>query len=147
MMQYTHEMFENDIPKIIENLESNKNKDARIHLVVPMYGGLTIANKLRNKMGYPISLVKMSTYADKDNRDEEATWIHKNGIKVSDELIIIDDLWDSGYTFQQCMHLVQESYTNNKVRAVSLHAPKEVPEWLYSVNPHPGEWITYCTWE
>jgi len=143
MFSYTHEMFEEDIPKIIEHIETNKLR-TNVHLIVPMYGGLTIANKLRNIQGYKISLVKMSVYAEKDVK---ASWIHENGISVDEELIIIDDLWDSGCTFKETMDLVRKSFPNNRISAIALHGNKFCPSWLWYVNEKPPEWIKYSTWE
>jgi hypoxanthine-guanine phosphoribosyltransferase len=143
MYNYPHKDFVADVDKIIEYLEETKSRE-NIHLIAPMFGALPIATRMRNLMKYKISLVKMSRYF---GDDKKATWIYEDEISVDDELIIVDDLYDSGETFKQTMDLVRKSFPKNKVRAVSLFGKKLSPSWLWYVNEAPGEWIKFESWE
>jgi len=143
-MKYKHKQFVKDTDTIIEHIEKTKSK-GKIRLIAPMFGALPLATRMRNLKGYDVSLVKMSRYAD---NDDKATWVYNDGVSVDEELIICEDLYDKGETLAQVMDLVRKSYPNNVVRAVSLFGRSTAPSWLWYVNEAPTEeWIIFETWE
>jgi len=139
---YSCEEWNKDTDKIIEMIESKKSSE-KIHLIVPMFGGIPIANKLRNRKDYKISLVKMSIYAE---RDIKAAWIYNNNISEDEELIIIDDIFDSGTTLKETMDLVRKSYPNNKIRVITIFSTEYAPSWLEYLKCKYDEWIVF-PWE
>lgn len=141
-IKYTFEEWESDTEKLIHLIEADKTRE-NIHLIAPMFGGIPIANKLRNRKGYKISLVKMSIYAGKDKK---AAWIYSDDISVDEELIIIDDLYDSGITLKETMDLVRKSYPNNKIRVITIFVSKDAPSWLEYIHEKDDNWIVF-PWE
>jgi len=141
-IKYTFEEWEQDTEKIILMIEANKTRETA-HLIVPMFGGIPIANKLRNREGYKISLVKMSIYAGKDKK---AAWVYNDNISVDEELVIIDDLYDSGITLKETLDLVRKSYPNNKVRVITIFGSKNAPSWLEYLHEKDDSWIVF-PWE
>ena len=139
VFQYSNEMYQRDIDIIIDSLV-----DTKIHIIAPMFGALPMATKIRNRLKCKVSLVKMSTYY---GNDEKASWVYEDDIQEDEELIIVDDLYDTGKTFKEVMDLVRKGFPDNKIRAISLHGNKHSPSWLWYVNEYPGEWIEYETWE
>ena len=139
---YTCKDWDKDTLHLIDIIREKQSKN-EIHLIAPMFGGIMIANKIRNIINCKISLVKMSRYTEKDKK---ATWVYNDSISVEEELIIIDDLYDSGVTLKETLDLVKESYPNNKVRVLTIFGSKDAPSWLEYLYEKDDKWIVF-PWE
>ena len=140
---YTFDEWEKDTEKIINIIKKEQSKE-NIHLITPMFGGIPIANKIRNKIDCKLSLVKMSRYAE---RDLKASWVYNDNISVDEELIIIDDIYDSGVTLKETLDLVRKGYPNNKVRVIAIFSTPNPPVWLEFLHSKQDEdWISF-PWE
>lgn len=140
---YNFEDWEKDTEKITNILLKEKTRE-NIHLIAPMFGGIPIANKIRNRIDCKLSLVKMSTYAEKDKK---ASWVYNDNISVDEELVIIDDLYDSGRTLKETVDLVRKSYPNNKIRVITIFSTSNPPAWLEFLHyKDKNDWIVF-PWE
>jgi len=86
--------FESDITEFVEYMKKIKfDKDSVI--LGLKRGGLPSAVYLSNKLDIPISLVSFQT---RDNNDVEPKFLEPEIIKNTKNVIIVDDIYDSGLT-------------------------------------------------
>jgi len=140
MFQYSHEMYVEDTDKVLSLVSDIPN----IHIIAPIFGSLPLVTTLRNHLKCKVSIVKMSKYFDSDL---EASWIYKDNISENENIVIIDDLYDTGETLENVYELVKTTYPNNKIQAITLFGKEDVPSWVRYIREYPGEWIRFVDWE
>jgi hypoxanthine phosphoribosyltransferase len=88
--------------KDLATLRNKINKQYE-HIVAIQRGGVPVGNYLAHHLGLPITYIKISSYDDRNQKSE----ITANLIPITDlliggvrDILIVDDLVDSGNTFR-----------------------------------------------
>lgn len=143
MYKYTFEDYTDDISIIHKKLKKLEN----VHIIAPYKGGLPLGTALANRLNSPLSIIKMQRYAD---TDREATLIYDAGVKSTEEIVLVDDLYDTGETLVQCARFIKDNYPENKFRVITLFGREStlVQGIKYEyLREHPNDWITFEPWE
>jgi len=158
-----------DIQKINVTENDINNFTTLIQMEYPMYhdvkllafyrGGLPVGVRISNIQETPLHVIFLQT-RDKGNLDYEPI-IYPN-VNISDELtdlVVIEDIIDSGKTIEKFMKIVEEKYPNiydvhifaivgdsNKMKELKSKFPKITFHVLYQYNNLKNMWFVF-PWE
>lgn len=145
---YTWEDYNIAVNHIVHHLEqySTEGYDD-IHLVSIYRGSLPLGVHLSNILGAPLSIVKFQT---RDNSDKEVKWILNDNISVHQKIIVLDDIFDTGFTMNKVREFIYQELPNARVHGVCLHQNGHIkqatPEWVTSFGDSLGQWVEF-PWE
>lgn len=141
MYVYDIQDYKDDLDRI-ENILKKNSKD--VHIIAPYKGGLPMGTALANRLDAPLSILKMQRY---DGADKEASFIYNANISVSEHLVLVDDLWDTGETIIQCVKFLQEQFPNTSIQVITIFGRDEHKLKHDYLREHPNEWIKFEAWE
>ena len=114
-------------------------KELEFNHVVGIYrGSLGMAAHISNVFEVPMSIVGFQT---RDGKDKEPYMI-KEG-KAPKQFLIVDDIYDSGYTMKEVIKMLSHYSTN--IQGFCLFG-KDNDLNVSSANIHDGSWIVF-PWE
>ena len=140
---YFYDQYYNDIGNLKEQFEKIPNP----HIVAIYRGGLPIGVHLSNVLNCPLSIVK---YQSRDGEDKKAEWLlnltsdKKLHPKFFPELIVVDDIYDTGDTFRAVLNL-PEFHNNPNYRSVALFGNPNDDKVNY-LHEQVYRWIVF-PWE
>ena len=140
---YFYDQYYNDIGNLKEQFEKIPNP----HIVAIYRGGLPIGVHLSNALNCPLSIVK---YQSRDGEDKKAEWLlnltsdKKLHPKFFPELIVVDDIYDTGDTFRAVLNL-PEFHNNPNYRSVALFGNPNDDKVNY-LHEQVYRWIVF-PWE
>ena len=140
---YFYDQYYNDVAILKERFE----KIANPHIVAIYRGGLPLGVHLSNTLNCPLSIVK---YQSRDGEDHKAEWLlnltddKKLHPKFFPELIVVDDIYDTGETFRAVLNL-PEFHNNPNYRAIALFGNSNNDGVVY-LNEQVYRWIVF-PWE
>lgn len=137
---YTFKDYKEDLERIINILENIK-KD--IHIIAPYKGGLPLGTAIANYFKAPLSILKMQRY---DDNDDTASFIYNANISSSEELILVDDLWDTGETILKCVEFLHQQFPNNSIRVITIFGRSDHSGKHEYIRDHPCDWIVFEPW-
>ena len=138
MSEYNHlyKDYVSDIESIYE-----KNKDlANPHIVGIYRGSLPIAVHLSNLFKCPMSIIK---FQGVDGRDKEPVFLFDT-IADNSDLIVVDDIYDSGNT----MRIIKKLFDNkkyNSIKYITLFGYMNQDDVEY-IHESMGKWVVF-PWE
>ena len=137
---YSWKDFDEDLSYFQAVVEGNK-----INHVVTLYrGGLALGLALSNRCNLPLSIIKYQSY---DGKDKKVKFIHKANIKKTDNIIVVDDLADTGNSIVKVTSFLREQGYSN-ITVCTIHGNRDFKNkfgWLYCREKNPG-WEIY-PWE
>ena len=117
-------------------------KDFKFDHVVGIYrGSLPMAVHISNVFDVPMSIVGFQT---RDSKDDEPYIIHKVG-ETPRRILVVDDIYDSGYTMKRVIKFLSENYTTFSIHGFCLFGKENKLNVSYA-NEHDGSWIVF-PWE
>jgi hypoxanthine phosphoribosyltransferase len=128
---YSFEEYENDIRSLRKTLSEIKN----IHLVAIHRGSIPIVVHLSNLLNCDMSIIKLDT----------SPHFLSNNFKEKDNLIVIEDIYDTGKTIGLIQQLMKDEYSNHSVSYYSLFGRKNDDGVVY-LKENDKKWITF-PWE
>jgi hypoxanthine phosphoribosyltransferase len=140
---YYYDQYYNDVAILKERFEKIVNP----HIVAIYRGGLPLGVHLSNTLNCPLSIVK---YQSRDGEDHKAEWLlnltddKKLHPKFFPELIVVDDIYDTGETFRAVLNL-SEFQDNPNYRAIALFGNSNNDGVVY-LNEQVYRWIVF-PWE
>ena len=140
---YYYDQYYNDVAILKERFEKITNP----HIVAIYRGGLPLGVHLSNTLSCPLSIVK---YQSRDGEDHKAEWLlnltddKKLHPKFFPELIVVDDIYDTGETFRAVLNL-PEFHNNPNYRAIALFGNSNNDGVVY-LNEQVYRWIVF-PWE
>ena len=116
-------------------------KDFKFDHVVGIYrGSLPMAVHISNVFEVPMSIVGFQT---RDGEDEEPYMIHKSE-DVPTQLLVVDDIYDSGYTMKSVIQFLSH-YSTDRIQGFCLFGKENKLNVSYA-NEHDGSWVVF-PWE
>ena len=140
---YYYDQYYNDVATLKKRFDKITNP----HIVAIYRGGLPLGVHLSNTLNCPLSIVK---YQSRDGEDHKAEWLlnltgdKKLHPKFFPELIVVDDIYDTGETFRAVLNL-PEFQDNPNYRAIALFGNPNEDGVLY-LNEQVYRWIVF-PWE
>ena len=140
---YFYDQYYNDV----ETLKERYDKIPDPHIVAIYRGGFPLGVHLSNILKCPLSLVK---YQSRDGEDHKAEWLlnltddKKLHSKFFPELIVVDDIYDTGKTMKKVMQFLSY-WRADKIQGFCLYGKKNNLNVSYA-NEHKGHWIVF-PWE
>ena len=140
---YYYDEYYNDVATLKKRFDKIPNP----HIVSIYRGSLPIGTHLSNVLNCPLSIVK---YQSRDGKDHKAEWLlnltgdKKLHPKFFPELIVVDDIYDTGETFRAVLNL-PEFQDNPNYRAVALFGNPNDDGVIY-LNEQVYRWIVF-PWE
>jgi hypoxanthine phosphoribosyltransferase len=134
---YTFEEYESDVKSLRNTLSEIKN----IHLVAIYRGSIPIVVHLSNLLNCEMSIIKLET----SNGASSAPYFLSNNFKETDNLVVVEDIYDTGKTIGLIQQLMKDEYSNHSVSYYSLFGKKNDVgvEFLKENNK---KWVTF-PWE
>ena len=142
---YLYDQYYNDVAELKERFEKIPDP----HIVAIYRGGLPLGVHLSNALNCPMSIVK---YQSRDGEDHKAEWLlnltedttlRKNELFFP-ELIVVDDIYDTGETFRAVLNL-PEFHNNPNYRTVALFGNPNDDKVIY-LHEQVYRWIVF-PWE
>ena len=140
---YYYDQYYNDVVTLKERYDKIPDP----HIVSIYRGSLPLGVHLSNVLNCPLSIVK---YQSRDGEDHKAEWLlnltsdKKLHPKFFPELIVVDDIYDTGETFRAVLNL-PEFQDNPNYRAIALFGNPNEDGVLY-LNEQVYRWIVF-PWE
>ena len=140
---YYYDQYYNDVAILKERFDKIPDP----HIVSIYRGSLPLGVHLSNVLNCPLSIVK---YQSRDGEDHKAEWLlnltddKKLHPKFFPELIVVDDIYDTGKTFRAVLDL-PEFHNNPNYRAIALFGNPNDDKVLY-LNEQVYRWIVF-PWE
>ena len=140
---YYYDQYYNDVAILKERYDKIPDP----HIVSIYRGSLPLGVHLSNVLNCPLSIVK---YQSRDGEDHKAEWLlnltgdKKLHPKFFPELIVVDDIYDTGETFRAVLNL-PEFQDNPNYRAIALFGNPNEDGVLY-LNEQVYRWIVF-PWE
>ena len=106
-------------------------------------GGLPIVEKLNKKLNLPTYSIKISFYKDTDKQQEPLVEMNNFIPSERETYLIVDDLIDSGATFDWINKNLKIQY---KSAVVFWNHESSVPEPDFYAENHKGKWVVF-PWE
>ena len=109
--------------KLQEIAEDINNKFEKVTLLVTLTGGVYTAIDLSKYITIPCKLefVKVSSYGNSEESGiVELKWISVDKGKKLDNVIIIDDIFDTGKTMDYLLKFVKNNYTYDSLNTMVL---------------------------
>ena len=140
---YYYDQYYNDVAILKERYDKIPDP----HIVSIYRGSLPLGVHLSNVLNCPLSIVK---YQSRDGEDHKAEWLlnltsdKKLHPKFFPELIVVDDIYDTGETFRALLNL-PEFQDNPNYRAIALFGNSNNDGVVY-LNEQVYRWIVF-PWE
>ena len=140
---YYYDQYYNDVAILKERFDKIPDP----HIVSIYRGSLPLGVHLSNALNCPLSIVK---YQSRDGEDHKAEWLlnltddKKLHPKFFPELIVVDDIYDTGETFRAVLNL-PEFQDNPNYRAIALFGNSNNDGVVY-LNEQVYRWIVF-PWE
>ena len=140
---YYYDQYYNDVAILKERYDKIPDP----HIVSIYRGSLPLGVHLSNVLNCPLSIVK---YQSRDGEDHKAEWLlnltgdKKLHPKFFPELIVVDDIYDTGETFRAVLNL-PEFQDNPNYRAVALFGNSNDDGVVY-LHEQVYRWIVF-PWE
>lgn len=140
-VQYSWSEFDEDVQKIVEMYKGEKP-----HVIGVHRGSLPLAVKLSNIFNNGMSIVKFQTRSGSD----KVPSMILNEIPNHGPILVVDDIVDSGYTFDMIHDLICDGENCNDVMFLAIHDNNTIKKRLsfpvYALRETHGAWIEY-SWE
>ena len=113
------------------------------HVVGIYRGSLGMAAHVSNLYNVPMSIIGIQT---RDGNDKVPQWIHNLIDKDTKRILIVDDIYDTGYTMKKVInHCLLYSCWDCEVISYCLFGKTNDEQVVYS-QEHDGSWIVF-PWE
>ena len=113
------------------------------HVVGIYRGSLGMAAHVSNLYNVPMSIIGIQT---RDGNDKVRQWIHNLIDKDTKRILIVDDIYDTGYTMKKVInHCLLFSCWDCEVISYCLFGKTNDEQVVYS-QEHDGSWIVF-PWE
>jgi len=122
----------------------------KTHIITFYRGGLPLSVRLSNQFNLPLSILDYQTYDNnvKTKNNVSVSFMKNAGIKEGEDLLIVDDIADSGDTINTALKFLEMNYSdsNNKKTVYTMigNNEKHPKEWKYKFK-HLG-WSVF-NWE
>lgn len=139
------EKFDNDIKEFMSYLDNHNFKDDVV-IVALKRGGFPIATTLSNKMDIPVSVVSFQT---RDGNDITPRFLEPDLIKNASNVIIPDDIYDSGLTVETVVKELQSQFDIPLENMVGLFhygsdkLPQTQLKFYRVLDSNEGKWVVF----
>lgn len=134
-LYYPYNEYNDDIKKIVDTYEFDS--------IIALYrGSLPIAVHLSNLTGAPMSIIKYQSYDEKS--DTKPTWMHQ-GMVVSKNILVIDDIYDTGNTMKLTQKFIKEYAPIWNVTYLTIFGKDNVDNVEF-LRYNSGKWVVF-PWE
>lgn len=140
--------FDENINKFIHILtESNFIEDSVI--LALKRGAFPSATALSNNLDIPISTIAFQT---RDGDDPTPTFLEPNLIKNHSKFIVVDDIYDTGYTVETMLSSLFSDYGINSEQVIGLFHYGEINQSMtllkhyIIMESNKGNWVVF-PWE
>ena len=114
------------------------------HVVGIYRGSLGMATHVSNLHDVPMSIIGMQS---RDSDDKEPYWIHNLIDKDTKRVLIVDDIYDTGYTMKKVVnHCLLYSCWDCDVISYCLFGKSKDKDKIFYSQEHDGSWIVF-PWE
>ena len=134
---YSNDEYDLDIKELISKLNNIKN----LHLIAVYRGSIKIVEDLSKELNCNTSTIKFQT---RDGNDETPEFLINN-IKESDDLVVIEDIYDSGTTIKEIKKMMDQKYPKSKVNYMTIFGLENDDEVEY-LHHKKDRWIKFF-WE
>ena len=134
---YTFEEYESDVKSLKDTLSDIEN----LHLVAVYRGSIPLVVHLSNLLDCEMSIIKLQT----SNGRETKPQFLSNNIKEKDNLVVIEDIYDTGKTIGLIQGLMEKEYKNHSVSYFSLFGKKNDMGVIY-LKEKNNNWVIF-PWE
>ena len=134
---YTFEEYKSDVKSLKNILSAFEN----LHLVAVYRGSLPLVVHLSNLLDCEMSIIKLQTSKGSKTNPQ---FLHNN-IKEKDNLVVIEDIYDSGKTIALIKGLMEKEYNNHSVSYYSLFGKKNGAGVIY-LKEKNNKWVIF-PWE
>ena len=119
-------------------------KDKKVHLVAIYRGGLVLGTHLSNKLNAPLSIIDFQSY---DGKTKEPIFIKNAGIE-DEEIVIVDDILDTGNTMIKTKQFLENLQNHNKISGYVLYRSDKTNEVDFEVKhvTISDSWVVF-PWE
>ena len=126
----------------IEDISNNIKDLDNLHLVSIYRGSLGIGAHLSNILDAPLSIVKFQSY---DGEDKKVELLHNAGIKELDNIVILDDIYDTGSTMKKVYDYFYKECPKAKISSFTIYGKPGLARNNYT-RLHSNNWIVF-PWE
>ena len=134
---YTFKEYESDVKSLKNTLSDIEN----LHLVAVYRGSIPLVVHLSNLLDCEMSIIKLQT----SNGCKTKPQFLSNNIKEKDNLVVIEDIYDTGKTIGLVQRLIEKEYKNNSVSYYSLFGKKNDAGVIY-LKEKNNNWVIF-PWE
>ena len=134
---YTFKEYESDVKSLKETLSDIEN----LHLIAVYRGSIPLVVHLSNLLDCEMSIIKLQT----SNGRETKPQFLSNNIKEKDNLVVIEDIYDTGKTIGLIQGLMEKEYNNHSVSYYSLFGNKNDVGVIY-LKEKNNNWVIF-PWE
>ena len=134
---YTFKEYESDVKSLKNTLSDIEN----LHLVAVYRGSIPLVVHLSNLLDCEMSIIKLQT----SNGCETKPQFLSNNIKEKDNLVVIEDIYDTGKTIGLIQGLMEKEYNNCSVSYYSLFGKKNAVGVIY-LKEKNNNWVIF-PWE
>jgi hypoxanthine phosphoribosyltransferase len=113
---YTYEEYKSDLKSFKYTVSGIKN----LHLIAVYRGSVPLTVHLSNLLKCEMSIIKLETG---NGNNEEAKFISDN-IKENDNLVVLEDIYDTGNTIRLIQQMMSVKYKDHSIRYYSLFGKK-----------------------
>ena len=136
---YTYDKYRSDVKILKDKISASENP----HLVSIYRGSLPIGVHVSNLLNIPLSILKFQSYEEKNDKDVKI--LYNDGICITDTLVILDDIYDTGKTIRKVKEFLGKEFPYTKMVFITLFGKQNNDNVIY-INEHPGCWIVF-PWE
>ena len=134
---YTFKEYESDVKSLKNALSNIEN----LHLVAVYRGSIPLVVHLSNLLDCEMSIIKLQI----SNGCETKPQFLSNNIKEKDNLVVIEDIYDTGKTIGLIQGLMEKEYNNYSVSYYSLFGKKNAVGVIY-LKEKNNNWVIF-PWE
>ena len=127
------------INRIFKEIKKIEN----IHIISIYRGSLGIGVHLSNLLNAPLSILKFQT-RDGD-KHEKLKMIYNAGIKKDDNLIVVDDIYDTGKTLKEVKKYLKTFFPKNKAYYFTIFG-RPNNDSINFIFENKGKWVNF-PWE
>ena len=126
-----------------ETLVADLEKLEFDHVVGIYRGSLGMAAHVSNLYNVPMSIIGIQT---RDAEDKEPYWIHNLIDENTKRVLIVDDIYDTGYTMKKVINHLSYSGWDYDVISYCLFGKSKAKDKVFYGQEHDGSWIVF-PWE
>lgn len=142
---YNYNEYFNLIEALVSKASGFNSVDCNFNCVIGLLrGGYLPAEAISRYLGIPLVIAKLSSYNDKIQGKIELCDEVINRDKIRGNVLIVDDLIDSGNTLKFFVNYIKEYYNVDSVKTAVLwnkEVKRDIEPDFYSIMVPGDEWV------